>query len=113
MKSFLKLGFLIIMRKYVKTDLKKLRVRIAKLLQLPNLDINRKYLIFYAGIYMFQVSNGNTRTVCKICTKLTIKTLERRYSDVFIVNCEQILYIVLLFPLLTLDGKNSCSLRFY
>ena len=26
-----------------------------------------------AGIYLFKVNNGNTRTICKICSKLTIK----------------------------------------
>ena len=54
-----------------------------------------------AVIYMFKVNNGNTRTMCEICSKLTIKTPER--SDVFIVNFEQILHIVIMFPLLTLN----------
>ena len=27
-----------------------------------------------AGIYLFKVNNGNTRTMCEICTKLTIKS---------------------------------------
>ena len=31
-----------------------------------------------AGNYMFKVSNRNTRTRCEICSKLTIKTPERR-----------------------------------
>ena len=31
-----------------------------------------------ASIYLFKVNNGNTRTMCEICTKLTIKTPERR-----------------------------------
>ena len=30
------------------------------------------------GNYMFKVDNGNTRTRCEICLKLTIKTPERR-----------------------------------
>ena len=46
-----------------------------------------------AGTYLLKVSDGNTRTMCEICSKLTIKT----------VNFEQILHIVLMFPLLTLD----------
>ena len=29
-------------------------------------------------IYMFKVNNRNTRTSCEICSKLTIKTPERR-----------------------------------
>ena len=41
-------------------------------------------IIFYicsyipAGNYMFKVNNRNTRTSCEICSKLTIKTPERR-----------------------------------
>ena len=31
-----------------------------------------------AGIYMFKVDNRNSRTRCEICSKLTIKTPERR-----------------------------------
>ena len=31
------------------------------------------------GNYMFKVYNRNTRTRCEICSKLTIKTPERRY----------------------------------
>ena len=38
---------------------------------------------FLAGIYMFKVNNGNTRTRCEICSKLTIKTPERRQLKCF------------------------------
>ena len=31
-----------------------------------------------AGNYMFKVNNRNTRARCEICSKLTIKTPERR-----------------------------------
>ena len=31
---------------------------------------------FSFGNYMFKVNNRNTRTRCKICSKLTIKTPE-------------------------------------
>ena len=31
------------------------------------------------GIYIFKVNNRNTRTRCRICSKLTIKAPERRY----------------------------------
>ena len=34
--------------------------------------------LMLAGIYLFKVNNGNTREVCKICSKLTIKTPKRR-----------------------------------
>ena len=55
---------------------------------------------------MFKVNNRNTRTRYEICSKLTIKTPERRQwrrSGVFIVNFEHISQIVLLFLLLTLS----------
>ena len=45
------------------------------------------------GIYLFKVSHGNTRAMCNICSKLTIKTPERRHlrrPDAFIVNFEHI-----------------------
>ena len=46
---------------------------------------------FPAGNYTFKVNNRNTRTRCEICSKLTIKTPERRRrSGVFIVNFEHI-----------------------
>ena len=33
---------------------------------------------FSVGIYLLKVNNRNTRTRCEICSKLTIKTPERR-----------------------------------
>ena len=56
-------------------------------------------------IYLFKVNNRNTRTRCEICSKLRIKTPERR-SGVFIVNFENISHLVLVFLLLTL---NMCD----
>ena len=53
------------------------------------------------GNHMFKVNNKNTRTRCQICSKLTIKTPERR--RVFIVNLEHISHFVLVFLLLTLS----------
>ena len=32
-----------------------------------------------AGIYLLKVNTRNTRTRCEICSKLTIKTPERRH----------------------------------
>ena len=32
---------------------------------------------FLADIYLSKVNNGNTRVMCEICSKLTIKTPER------------------------------------
>ena len=43
------------------------------------------------GIYLLKVNNRNTRARCQLCSKLTIKTSERRHwrrSGVFIVNFE-------------------------
>ena len=38
----------------------------------------RNQRIFPANIYLFNVNNRNTRKRCEICSKLTIKTPERR-----------------------------------
>ena len=49
-----------------------------------------------AGIYLLKVSNINTRAMCEKCSKLSVKTPERRRSSVFIfVNLKHISYIVL------------------
>ena len=43
--------------------------------------------------YMFQVNNRNTRTMYEICSKLTMKTPERRHwrhLGVFVVNIEEV-----------------------
>ena len=63
---------------------------------------------FPVGNYMFKVNNINTRRRCEICSKLTLKTPERRYkhwrsSGVSIVNFEHISHLVLVFLLLTLS----------
>ena len=58
------------------------------------------------SIYPLKVSNRNTRARCEICSKLTIKTPERRHwcrSAVFIVNFEHNKHIFLVFQLLTLN----------
>ena len=62
-------------------------------------------MIFPTGIYLLKVNNKNTRTRNEICSKLTIKILERhwRRSGVFIINFEDISYLALKFPLLTLS----------
>ena len=42
-----------------------------------------------AGIYLFKVNNRNTRTRCEICSKLTIKTPERRHwAVVTFIHCK-------------------------
>ena len=59
-----------------------------------------------AGIYLLKVNNRNTRTRFEKCSKLTIKTPQRRQwrcSGVFIVNFQHILHLVLVFLWLTLN----------
>ena len=36
---------------------------------------------FPVGVYLFKVNNRNTRTRCEICSKLTVKTPERRQAN--------------------------------
>ena len=67
--------------------------------------------IFPVGICLLKVNTSNTRTRCKICSKLTIKTPERRQlanwrrSGVLIVNFEHILHLVLVLLVLTLSRQ--------
>ena len=63
-------------------------------------------LLSIPSIYFLKVNNRNTRTKCEICSKLTIKTPERRHwrpSGVLIVKFEHISHLVLVFLLLTLN----------
>ena len=55
---------------------------------------------------MFKVNNRDTRTMCEICSKLTINLPERRRrrSGIFIVNFEHISHLALVFLLLTLSS---------
>ena len=53
-----------------------------------------------AGIHLFKVNNGNTKTMCEICSKLTIKTQSDIIditSGLFIISFEQISLTVLRF----------------
>ena len=66
-----------------------------ELRQLPN---------YLASIYLSKVNNRNTRKKCEICSKLTIKILERRrHCCVFIVNFDHISHLFLVFSLLNLN----------
>ena len=64
-----------------------------------------KSFILPTGIYLLKVNNRNTRTRCKICSKLTIKLPDRRHC-VFLVSFEHISHLVLVF-LLTLKHVIS------
>ena len=58
---------------------------------------NRNTRTISADNYMFKINNKNTRTKCEICSKVTIKTPERRRrrrSAVFIVNFAHISHLV-------------------
>ena len=86
-----------------------------KMLYMWHSIYGQKRLVYApAGIYLLKVNNGNIRTICEICSKLTIKTPEQRQlprqwhpSGVFIVNFKHISHIVLVFPLLTLNKSMS------
>ena len=49
--------------------------------------------LYPAGNYMFKVNNRNTRTRCEVCSKLTIKTLERRQALLLTLNTLHILFL--------------------
>ena len=56
--------------------------------------------------YLLKVNSGNPWIISEICSKLTIKTPERRHlkrSSVFTLNFEQIPLIFLVIPLMTLN----------
>ena len=58
---------------------------------------------FPAGIYLLKVNKRNTRIRCEICSKLKIKTPERRRSGAVIVNVEHVSHFVLVFLSLNLN----------
>ena len=61
-------------------DLKRLTLK-----KISNIVLN------LTNIHLFNVKNGNTRTMCEICSKLTVNTLERRHwrgSSIFIGSSE-------------------------
>ena len=63
-------------------------------------------MINLVGNYMLKINNRNTRKRCEICSKLTIKTPERRHwrrSGVFVANVEHISHLALVFLLLSLS----------
>ena len=61
-----------------------------------------------ANIYLLKVNNRNTRKRSEICSKVTIKTPERRQwrrSGVFIVNFKYISHLFLVLSMLTLNKQ--------
>ena len=72
----------------------------------PFLNYTQDAKSYPASMYLFKVNNRNTRKMCEICAKLTMKTPERLQncrSGVFIVNFEHISHLFLLFLFLTLN----------
>ena len=54
------------------------------------------YKLYPGGIYLLKFNNRNTRTSCEICSKLTLKTSEKRQwrrFGVFFVNFEHISHL--------------------
>ena len=69
-------------------------------------QLNKASASFPANIHLFKVNSRSTRQRCEICSKLTVKTPERRLwrrSCVFIVSFEHISYLFLVFLLLVLS----------
>ena len=53
-------------------------------------------MAFPANIYLFKIKNRNTKKRCDVCSKLTVKTLDRhhrRRSSDFVVNFEHISHL--------------------
>ena len=68
-----------------------------------------------AGIYLFNVNNRNTRTIYKICSKLTVETPEQCHwccSGVFIANFQYTSHIALVFSFFTLNRSMLAGLGF-
>ena len=70
-------------------------------------DKRRAQMVHYpTNIYLFKVNSKNFKKRRKICSKLTIKTPERRQwcrSGVFIINFKHISHLFLVFLLLNLN----------
>ena len=62
------------------------------------------------GISMFKVKKKNTGIRCEICSKLTIKTPERRQFAISIFNSEHVLHLVLVVLKLTLNKQMLVGL---
>ena len=62
---------------------------------------------FLVGIDMFKVKKNkkNTGTRCEICSKLTVKTLERHQFAISIFNSDHILHLALVLLKLTLNKQ--------
>ena len=69
--------------------------------------------MYSPGVDLFKVSNGSTKTMCEIYSKLRIKIPEWRQwrrSGVFIIDFDEILRIVLVFSLFSLKRSMLAGL---
>ena len=93
------------------TTLKTSNITFSTLLLSFYLKLWELFLHYYTiSIYLLKVNNANPRTMCKTCSKLTIKAPERRHwrrSGVFIVNFEQVLHTVLVFLVFDFEKINA------
>ena len=64
------------------------------------------------NIYLFKISSRNTTKKCEICSKLTIKTVERR-SGVFIATFEHILHLFLVLLLFSMNREMFVGQFFF
>ena len=64
-----------------------------------------------ADIYLFKVNNGDNRTICEICSRLTMQRAEKcqwRHFGIFLVNFEQISFIIaVVFPVFYFEQVNG------
>ena len=65
-----------------------------------------------ASIYLFEVNNSNTRTLCDMCSKLTIKSLELRHRRLM-VSLLLLIYFTLFsgVPIVDAEQVNTATFR--
>ena len=72
----------------------------------------RERVINPVGIYMFKVNNRNTRTRCERCTKLIIKTPERRHWRLYCCGLFSLWYVSIVnFGQVNADWESSHVMR--
>ena len=76
----------------VESRIKYLKDNLGFIQEIQVISKNYIWFVFPSGIYLFKFNNRNIRTMCEICSKLTVKTPELRHwprSGVLIVNFER------------------------
>ena len=77
--------------------------------RLVNIPLYSSSKVFSANFYLFKVNNRNTRKRCEICSKLTIKTPERR-SSVLLLALN--IFIFIFFVSVRWTVMKTCNERF-